>query len=115
MFGGRGTFMNEKVCFSTCSPAVRRDGKSLTPSFVMIHKSELTSIDHNGVLHLARNSYVCQDHHELQPLSRALAFKAFSHTYLLEVHKIQLTKGILSCLGLFLFCGRILLSCSGWP
>lgn len=78
-------------------------------------KSELTSIDHNGVLRLARSSYVGQDHHELHPLSRALAFKAFSHTHLLEVHKIQLTEGILSCLGLFLFCGKILLSCSGWP
>lgn len=75
-------------------------------------KSELTSIDHNGALRLARSSYVCQDHHELQ----SSGFQSiFTHTHLLEVHKIQLTEGILSCLGLFLFCGRILLSCSGWP
>lgn len=40
VFGGGGTFMNEKICFSTCCPALRRDGKSLTPSFVMIHASQ---------------------------------------------------------------------------
>lgn len=40
VFGGGGTLVNEKICFSTCSLALRRDGKSLTPSFVMLHASQ---------------------------------------------------------------------------
>lgn len=112
---GLGYFREWKDLLLHMQPCFKERWEKLDPQFCDVPcKSELTSIDHNGLLCLARSSYVCQDHHDLHPLPSALIFKAFSHTHLLRLIKFNWQKGFLSCSGLILFWVRSLLSCPGW-